>query len=273
MTRVETSDTALHPHPSAGATQPPILVVKFGGTALGTPARIWLAALRIREQIKQGFLPLAVVSARGRTTDRLLKEIRGACRANGNVGAEREVDRALATGETLSAALLAASLVAAGVVAQSVSAAEAVLLADGPYGAARLRALRHGRIAELLAKGVVPVVAGFQGVREDGELVTLGRGSSDVTAVFLAAALSADGCHIVTDVDGIYEEDPRVSPGSPRYKALSFEGLVDLTDRGAHVVHPGAARNAHAAAVPLRIYHYRASLEEPGGTFVGSELQ
>ena len=273
MSRVETSDTVAPSQSPAGAPQKPIVVLKFGGTALGTPARIWLAALRIREQIKKGFRPLVVVSAKGHTTDRLLKEIRAACRAQRNVRAEREVDRALATGETLTAALLAASLVATGIAAHSVSASEAVLLAEGPYGAAKLRELRHGRIAELLARGIVPVVAGFQGVREDGELVTLGRGSSDVTAVFLADVLRAEGCHIVTDVDGIYENDPRVAPGSQRYRRLSFEGLVDLTDRGAHVVHPHAASHARSASIPLQIYHYRASLEEPGGTFVGRELQ
>jgi len=264
MTRVETSDIT-----------PPIVVVKFGGTALGTPARIWLAALRVKEQIRQGFRPLVVVSAKGRTTDRLLAEIRTMCRDKGHVGesAQREVDRALATGETFSAALLAAALSGAGVRAESVSASEAVLLAAGPFGAARLLELKPGRVGCLLHRNVVPVVAGFQGIREDGELVTLGRGSSDVTAVFLASQLRASACHIVTDVDGIYEQDPRVAPGSPRYRALSFEHLVDLAENGARVVHPQAARAAHSASIPLHVYHYRASLGKPGGTVVGGIVQ
>lgn len=249
----------------------PIVVLKFGGTALRTPARVWLAALRVKEQIRQGYRPVVVVSARGRTTDRLLKEIRAVSRDCGNIGAgaEREIDRALATGETLSAALLAAALVGAGVKAQSVSASEAVLLADGPYGAARLLELKPGRIARLLESRVVPVVAGFQGIRDDGELVTLGRGSSDVTAVFLATQLNAYSCHIVTDVDGVYDDDPRIKPESSRHDALTFEALQDLTERGARVVHPQAARTARSAAIPLRIYHYRASLVEPEGTLVG----
>lgn len=266
MTRVETSDIA---------PPTPIVVVKFGGTALGTPARIWLAALRVKEQIRRGFLPLVVVSAKGRTTDRLLAEIRAVCRKNKEVGdsALREVDRALATGETFSAALLAAALSGAGVRAESVSASEGVLFATGPYGAARLLELRPGRIARLLEQHIVPVVAGFQGVREDGELVTLGRGSSDVTAVFLASQLRAMACHIVTDVNGIHEEDPRDAPNSPRYRTLSFDKLIELAERGARIVHPQAARAAHSAAVPLHVYHYRASLDDPSGTVVGGVFQ
>jgi aspartate kinase len=272
MTRVETSDIAVHSNLPSEEKGPPIVVLKFGGTSLGTSRRIGLAALRVKEQIALGFLPVAVVSAKGRTTDRLLRQLRAVCRQNGGPAprSKREVDRALATGETLSAALLAAALGANGIRAQSVSAAEAVLIARGPYGAARLTQLKPGRIARLLDNGIVPVVAGFQGIREDGEIVTLGRGSSDVTAVFLAAQLGATACHIVTDVAGVHEEDPRLAPDSPRFSALSFEDLVEITDRGAHVVHPQAARAAHSGSVPLHIYHYGAELGHPEGTYVGN---
>lgn len=250
------------------ATAAPTIVVKFGGTALGNSSRIRLAAKRIGELRSNGLQPVVVVSATGKTTDRLLRELRSVSRARATPASTRETDRALATGEALSAALLAAALSAIGIPAASVSASEAVLVAVGPYGAARLSELRPGRIAELAATGIVPVVAGFQGVRDDGELVTLGRGSSDVTAVFLATALGADECHIVTDVNGIHEEDPRVAPASPRYPLLSFDGLVDLTGRGAQVVHPLAAASARAGAILLHVYHYRASLTQPAGTMV-----
>jgi aspartate kinase len=272
MTPVETSVTAVHADSPCEGERPPIVVIKFGGTALGTPARIRLAALRVREHIKLGFLPVVVVSAKGKTTDRLLNELRlvGAESGNPGAGTPREIDRALATGETLAAALLATAIAAVGVKAESVSASEAVLLATGPYGAARLSGLKPGRIDLLLEQRIVPVVAGFQGVRDDGELVTLGRGSSDITAVFLAWKLSAFSCHIVTDVSGVHEKDPRIAPDSPLYPTLSYQSLVELTTQGARVVHPQAAIAAHSGAVPLHIYHYRAGFGERAGTFVGN---
>ncbi|HEU4565682.1 MAG TPA: hypothetical protein VFS05_13570, partial [Gemmatimonadaceae bacterium] len=195
-----------------------VLAIKFGGTSLGTAARVRLAARRVSALRARGWRPVVVVSAAGSTTDRLLEHlgrVTGAPPAREEWRAAlcaREIDRALATGEDRSAALLAAALCARGVPAASVRAHEGVLVARGYHGAATLASLEPGAIAAALHSGVVPVVSGFQGVRRDGELVTLGRGSSDTTAVFLAAALGAAECHIITDVAGVFDADPRRVP-------------------------------------------------------------
>jgi aspartate kinase len=246
-----------------------LIVVKFGGTSLGNPARIRFAARRIRQYSRKGYQPVVVASARGSTTDRLLRDIELVSRGNSDLHAQRETDRALATGENLSDALLASAINSLGISATSVGATDAILVAAGPHGAAQLRELRQGRLGSLIERSVVPVVAGFQGLRDDGELVTLGRGGSDVTAVFLAAQLGARACHIVTDVDGVYETDPRIAP-SRKFHELTFDSLVELTQSGARVVHPAAAFAAREANVELHIFHFRASLTEPDGTIVGS---
>lgn len=258
MTRVRSEDS------TAG-----IVVIKFGGTALGNSTRVRLAALRVRHVVRRGLRPVVVVSAQGHTTDRLLRKINSVSRSRTNALTRRETDRALATGEALSAALLASALNAVGVSAASVLAHEAVLVAEGPHGNADLKQLRPGRIAKLIAEGIVPVVTGFQGVRNDGETVTLGRGSSDVTALFLAAALPASECHIVTDVEGVYDADPRLAANCSLFGGLSFDQLVNLTSGGAEVVHPFAARIAQRDSIPLRIYHYRAPFDGSTGTVVG----
>ena len=254
--------------PGKPRTDDPLIVVKFGGAALGTLARVRAAALRVRELRAAGYRVAVIASARGNTTDRLLRDVGGVAGSPDGLSG-REVDKALATGEALATALLASALIAAGVPAASVCAASAVLLADGPFGAGVLRELRPGRVAQLLARGEVPVVPGFQGVRDDGELVTLGRGSSDVTAVFLAAALGAQECHLVKDVDGIYAQDPLVVPDAFRFDDLSFDGLVTLTAGGAKVVHSEAALRARSDAVPLRVYRHDAPVARPRGTRVG----
>jgi aspartate kinase len=244
MIRVDTPRTAaLLDDSSCEGRRPPLVVIKFGGTALGTPTRICLAAIRVREQIRLGFLPVVVVSQMGKTSE-LLSEIRLVCLENGAIGAsaQREVDRALSTGETLETALLAAAIAGLGIRSEGVAASEAALIATGPSGAARLSHLRPGRITKLIENRIVPVVAGFQGVRDGGEMVTLGGGNSDITAVFLASQLNATACHIVTDVDG------------------------------AHEVHPQAASAAQSDLVPLHIYHYRADLSQPGGKFIGNRI-
>ncbi|MCR4339576.1 MAG: hypothetical protein NUW01_06780 [Gemmatimonadaceae bacterium] len=146
------------------------------------------------------------------------------------------------------------------------------LVAEGPYGCASLRELRPGRVEQLLARGVVPVVPGFQGIRADGELVTLGRGGSDVTAVFLASELNARECHLVKDVDGIYDRDPAVVAEASRFDYLSFDGLVKLTAGGARVVHSDAALRAKQDTVLLRVYRYDAAFAGPRGTRVGAEV-
>jgi aspartate kinase len=247
-----------------------ITVIKFGGTSLASAARIRRAALRVRALRRAGHRLLVVVSATGHTTDRLLRRLDAVGRGHADPRCDpsRERDRALATGEDLSAALLAASLLGLGVPALSLRGGEAGILAAGEFGAGRPVVLQAARLKALVAMDQVPVVAGFQGARADGETVTLGRGGSDVSAVFLAAALGAAECQIVTDVDGVYSADPRQDPAARRYHVLAHRELVRLAAAGAAVVHLDAAARAAQAGVRLRVLHFDAPLGGEEGTVV-----
>jgi aspartate kinase len=246
------------------------VVVKFGGTSLGTPARIRRAARRVAALVAGGRRVVAVVSAMGHTTDHILETL-GALetrRGEGPVG--REVDRALATGEDLSAALLATALHALGVPARSLRGGEAGVRADGEFGAARVARVDARKLRVLLTRGVVPVVSGFQGQRADREVATLGRGGSDTSAVAIAAALGPAACHIVTDVDAVYDRDPRRHADARPLRRISHDQLVDLARSGARVVATEAARLARTHGVPLRVLGYDTPpQDEKCGTFVG----
>ncbi|HYH83220.1 MAG TPA: hypothetical protein VEX86_25715 [Longimicrobium sp.] len=243
------------------------LVLKFGGTSLATPARMRRAVRRVAAHAREGRAVIAVVSATGHTTDRLVRWVEAL--GTGGVADDRlrEMDRALATGEDLAAALFASALWGMGLRAVSLRGGEAGVMADGGFGAARIREVRTAPLRALLDAGVVPVVAGFQGARGDGETVTFGRGGSDTSAVAIAAALGAS-CHIVTDVDAVYARDPRVDAAAPAFSHLTHEALVTLADEGAQVVHPTAARLAQRMDVSLRVYSFRAPLRGHAGTRV-----
>ena len=246
-----------------------ILVVKFGGTSLGTPARIRRAARRVAALVASGRRVVAVVSAMGHTTDQILGTL-GALAAGRSASAAREVDRALATGEDLSAALLAAALHVLGVPARSLRGGEAGVRAAGAFGAARVSRVDARRLRALLARGVVPVVSGFQGQRRDLEVATLGRGGSDTSAVAIAASLGPAPCHIVTDVDAVYDRDPRLHADARPIPRLSHAELLELARTGAQVVAAEAARLAAERGVPLRVLAFDARPDdERSGTFVG----
>jgi aspartate kinase len=253
-----------HPGSYSGDVRP--LVLKFGGTSLGSPARMRLAARRVQAHVAAGRSVVAVVSAMGHRTDGILRWVHALCPAPRGERWARETDRALATGETLSASLLAAALCARGVRAVALSGGEAGVHVDGAFGGGRIAEVRPGRVRALLADGVVPVVAGFQGVRRDGETVVLDRGGSDVSAVALAAALGCAPCHIVTDVDAVYSGDPRTDGSARPFRELTHRELLALAEGGAQVVHPTAARLAHERNVPLRVYGFRAPPGGAGGT-------
>lgn len=240
------------------------LVIKFGGTSLGSPARIRRAARRVAAHVRRGRSVAVVVSAIGGTTDRIVRVLSavGGGRPDG-----READRALATGEDLSAALLAAALIELGVPARSLRGGEAGVWAEGGFCGGKIEDVDPAPLRRLLAAGTVPVVSGFQGTRDDGETVTLGRGGSDTSAVALAAALGAE-CHVVTDVDAVYDRDPRAHADARRLSRIDPLALVVLAEGGARVVHPVAARLALERGVPLRVYHHRAPLSGRGGTRV-----
>jgi len=241
------------------------LVLKFGGTSLGTAARVRRAARRLRAHARAGRRVVAVVSAAGGATDRIARLL--AAVSHGRP-APREADRALATGEDLSAALLASALAALGVAARSLRGGEAGVRAEGGHCGGRIARVDPAPLRALLDAGVVPIVSGFQGARADGETVTLGRGASDLSAVALAAALGPAECHIVTDVEGVFDRDPRAGADARFFPRLTHGELRRLAEAGAKVIHPEAAREAQRAGVPLRIYHFRAPLSGEPGTRV-----
>ncbi|HSJ26308.1 MAG TPA: hypothetical protein VK929_16635 [Longimicrobiales bacterium] len=244
------------------------LVLKFGGTSLGTPNRLRRAALRVRRHRREGRAVVVVVSAPGSTTDRITRWLDTSAPAAARERASgREHDRALATGEDLAAALLAAALGSVDVPALSLRGGEAGIEATGEHRAGELHRVCGEKLRTLLDAGTVPVVAGFQAVRADGETVTLGRGASDLTAVAIAGALAAE-CHIVTDVDGIYNADPQTTPDARRFDRMTHAALVSLAQRGGRVVHADAACHAARRGVPLRVYHFRSRLNQPPATLV-----
>lgn len=245
------------------------LVVKFGGSALATPERVRLAARRVRALERSGRRPVAVASAMGRTTDRILERIRRVAPGDGPGAAPREADRALATGEEEASALLALALAGVGLRAVSLRGGEAGLRAEGPHGDGTLVVVDTTAVRTHLADEVVPVVCGFQASGPDGETVTLGRDSSDLSAVALAAALGAE-CHLVTDVEGVHRRDPSSGDAGAPLSRLSHEELVRLADEGAEVVHPAAARLARDRGVTLEVYSFRRSWLGEDGTRVGA---
>jgi aspartate kinase len=240
------------------------IVIKFGGTSLGSPARIRRAARRVAAHVRRGRPTVVVVSAMGGATDRIVRLLAS---VSGGRPDGREADRALATGEDLSGALLAAALTSLGIDARSLRGGEAGIWAQGGFCGGHVEDVDPAPVRRLLAAGTVPVVSGFQGVRDDGETITLGRGGSDTSAVTLAAALGAE-CHIVTDVPAVYDRDPRTHADARRIGEIDPLALVVLAEGGARVVHPTAARLALEHGVLLRVYHHRAPLSGRGGTVV-----
>jgi aspartate kinase len=242
-----------------------VLVLKFGGTSLGSPARVRRAARRVAAHVRRGRRVAVVVSAAGHATDRIVRLL--AALSPGGRPDPREADRALATGEDLSAALFAAALAGLGVPARSLRGGEAGVWAEGGFCGGRIEDVDPRPLHALLSAGVVPVVSGFQGMREDGETLTLGRGGSDASAVAIAAALGAD-CHIVTDVPAVYDRDPNTFSDARPIGEMDPLALVVLAEGGAQVVHPEAARLALSHRVALRVYSFRAPLSGRGGTVV-----
>jgi aspartate kinase len=235
-----------------------LLVLKFGGAALGTPARIRRAARRVAWLRAKGHDLVVVASALGHSTDRLLALAEQVRSAQCEVRGAREIDRLLATGEDQAASVLALAISASGPSARSLRGGEAGLLATGEFGAGVLLDLALSPLLDLLRAQVVPVVSGFQAVRlQDRETITLGRGTSDLTAVFLAARLQAAECHLIKDVDGVFDVDPNRFPDARRHDRLSYAELESIAGRS-EIVHAGAAALARESGVHLRIYGYKA---------------
>lgn len=257
------------------SSKPSLLVLKFGGASLATPARIRRAARRVSWLRAKGHDVVVVASALGHTTDRLLGLTGRAIGHQPSATSAREQDRILATGEDLAASLLAATITETGRAARSLRGGEAGLLATGEFGQGTLLDLALSPILDLLRAQVVPVVSGFQAIRlHDGETVTLGRGTSDLTAVFLASKLRAAECHLIKDVDGVYDSDPNRFADAQKHSTLSYEALVTIAATS-EIVHAGAARLARESGVRLRIYGYKApnKVTEDHCTRVGGDAE
>lgn len=240
-----------------------IAVHKYGGTSVADDARILAAAHRTVRLARQGNSMVVVVSAQGDTTDTL---IRMAARLNPR-GSEREMDAVLSAGEQISAGLMAMAIGSLGHPAVSLTGWQAGIVTDGVHGNARILDLQHDRILRELDKGRIVVVAGFQGIGPGGDITTLGRGGSDTTAVALAAFLGADSCRIYTDVDGVYDRDPRRFPGATRYGRLSYEAMLRLIEGGAQVLHSRCVETARDRNIEIEVL---SSFTGAPGTIVGA---
>lgn len=240
------------------------LIYKFGGSSLGSPEALRRAAAQLAAASASDCQLVAVASAGGKTTDRLLM----AARELSSCPDARELDQLLTTGEQASAALLAIAVQEAGVPALSLTGRQAGILTDGAYGTAEILAIHRRRLLTELSRGRIVIVAGFQGTDNEGEATTLGRGGSDTTAVALAAALGASGCRICTDVDGVFSADPLLYPAAQHYDFLTYEEMLTLSRAGAKVLHPRAVELALKYKVPLTVER---TGQETGGTVVGRE--
>lgn len=239
-----------------------LLVQKYGGTSLADAGRIRAAARRASELSRQGNQMVIVVSAQGDTTDEM---IRRASQLNRRRAA-REMDAYLAAGEQMSAALMAMAIGAMGCPAVSLTGWQAGIRTDGNHGNARILSVDTGRILRELEAGKIAVVAGFQGVAPDGDITTLGRGGSDTTAVALAAWLQADRCQIFTDVDGVYDRDPRLFPDARRFRQIRYDTMLALVENGAQVLHDRSVLMAKEKDIELEVLS--AFTGQPG-TIVG----
>ena len=243
-----------------------LIVQKFGGTSVGTPERIAAVADKVGKFRDKGHDVVVVVSAMSGETNRLV--------ALANQMSERpnprEMDVLLSTGEQVTIALLSMALEERGYGARSYTGAQVRILTDSAYTKARIREIDNEAIRKDLDAGRIVVVAGFQGVDEDGNITTLGRGGSDTTAVAIAAALSADECQIYTDVDGVYTTDPRVVENARRLDRITFEEMLEMASLGSKVLQIRAVEFAGKFNVPLRVLH---SFQEGPGTLISLEEQ
>ncbi len=241
-----------------------LIVQKYGGTSVGNIERIHRVAERVERAHKEGHHVVVVLSAMSGETDRLLKlahEVTG-------IPDERELDMLLSTGERVTIALLAMDLRGRGVHARSFTGRQVGIHTDSVHTKARISRVTADRIKDALSEGVVPVVAGFQGINARSDVTTLGRGGSDLTAVALAAALKADRCIIYTDVDGVYTADPNIVPAARRLDKISYEEMLEMASLGAKVLQSRSVEFAAKYAVPVEV---NSSFKEGKGTLVTRE--
>ena len=238
-----------------------LIVQKYGGSSVADVEAIKRVAKRIVDTRNAGHKLVVVVSAMGDTTDELLDT---AAQITDNAP-EREMDILLTAGERISMSLLSMAINELGVPAQAFTGAQAGIHTTSAYGRAQITGMVPERIARAISEGQVAIVAGFQGISDDEDVTTLGRGGSDTTAVALAAALHADVCEIYTDVDGLFSADPRIVPKAHRLRSISTEETLELAAHGAKILHLRAVEFARRYKVPL---HVRSSFSEKDGTWI-----
>lgn len=241
-----------------------LLVQKYGGTSVGSVERIEAVADKVIAYKEQGNDMVVVVSAMSGETNRLID----LAQQINPKGKGRELDVLLATGEQVTIGLLAMALEKRGYAAKSYTGGQVKIVTDNAHNKARIKSIDNQNIRRDLEAGCIIVVAGFQGVDEDSNITTLGRGGSDTTGVALAAALKADECQIFTDVDGVYTTDPRIEPEARRLKTITYEEMLEMASLGSKILQIRAVEFAQKYAVPLRVL---SSFEEGEGTLITSD--
>lgn len=242
-----------------------IIVCKFGGTSVASTERIQNVAKRLIAKRQEGHKVVAVVSAMGKTTDELL----GLVKALNDNPPAREIDRLLSTGEQVSMTLLAMAIEARGYKSISFTGRQAGIRTDGWHNKAKITSIDSERILSALDEGYIPVIAGFQGIDENGDITTLGRGGSDTTAVAVAWGINADVCEIYSDVDGVYTTDPRVCPRAKKLDQISYDDMLELASAGSGVLQSRAVEFAKKWNV---VIHSRSAFSDAEGTYIKEEL-
>jgi aspartate kinase len=240
-----------------------IIVQKFGGTSVGSEERIASVANIVQKASLENSI-VVVVSAMSGETNRLIN----LAKSFGDNPSKREFDALISTGEKVSAALLAMALQQIGVPAKSFSASQISMKTTNTYSKARILEVDGNKIQETLDAGVVPIITGFQGITESGDVTTLGRGGSDTTAVAIAAQMKAERCDIYTDVDGIYTTDPRIVPKAKKLDTITMEEMLEMAGQGAKVIQIRAVEFANKYKVPVRVL---SSFESGNGTLISLE--
>lgn len=238
-----------------------LFVKKFGGTSVGSIERIEVVAEQIAKSAHSGEQQVLVLSAMAGETNRLFAL---AAQIDPRATA-RELDMLVSTGEQISIALMAIALQRRGIKAKSLTGDQVQIHTNSQFGRASIEHVDTAYLASLLADGIVPIVAGFQGVDAYGDVTTLGRGGSDTTAVALAAALRADECQIFTDVTGVFTTDPNIDSNARRLDVIGFEVMLEMAKLGAKVLHPDSVEYAQRFRVPLRVL---SSFEAGQGTLI-----
>ena len=240
-----------------------MIVQKFGGTSVGSEERIASVAQIIQKASIDNSV-IVVVSAMSGETNRLIK----LAKSFGENPSKREFDALISTGEKVSAALLAMALHQIGVKAKSYTASQISMRTTDSYSKAKILDVDGQKIQDALNEGIIPIITGFQGITESGDVTTLGRGGSDTTAVAIAAQMKAERCDIYTDVDGIYATDPRVVPEAKKLDKITMEEMLEMAGQGAKVIQIRAVEFANKYNVPVRVL---SSFEPGSGTLISLE--